>query len=201
MRARLDPAVRFGFRDALRRLEGDQRAIPRSRRWSLAWKPETTDAVPIFVADIRDTDEPDALKKVIEGEGIRGLAFIPLVRNGRVIGKFMTYYRSPHQFSEGETRLASTIARQLSLSLDRIMAEEQLRESEQRFRLMSEHAPVMIWVSDSAGKCLHLNRVLRSFWGWRKQPFATSTGRRPYTPTTPRQLAIGSGPQLRSGLL
>ncbi|WIW45361.1 PAS domain S-box protein [Bradyrhizobium sp. 62B] len=129
------------------------------------WKPETTDAVPIFVADIRDTDEPDALKKVIESEGIRGLAFIPLVRNGGVIGKFMTYYRSPHQFSEGETRLASTIARQLSLSLDRILTEEQLRESEHRFRLMSEHAPVMIWVSDSAGKCLHLNRVLRSFWG------------------------------------
>ncbi|MGY3345550.1 PAS domain S-box-containing protein [Bradyrhizobium sp. USDA 4459] len=129
------------------------------------WTLETTDAVPIFVTDIRDTNEPDALKKVIEGEGIRGLAFIPLVRNGRVMGKFMTYYRCPHQFSEGETRLASTIARQLSLSLDRIMTEEQLRESELRFRLMSEHAPVMIWISDSAGKCLHLNRLLRSFWG------------------------------------
>ncbi|MCG2645674.1 MULTISPECIES: PAS domain S-box protein [Bradyrhizobium] len=129
------------------------------------WTPETTDAVPIFVADIRDSNEPDALKKVIEGEGIRGLAFIPLLRDGHVIGKFMTYYRSPHQFSEGETRLASTIARQLSLSLDRIMTEEQLRESELRFRLMSEHAPVMIWISDSAGKCLHLNRLLRDFWG------------------------------------
>lgn len=129
------------------------------------WTPDTTDAVPIFVADIRDANEPDALKKLIEGEGIRGLAFIPLVRNGRVMGKFMTYYRCPHQFSEGETRLASTIARQLSLSLDRIMAEEQLKESEKRFRLMSEHAPVMIWISDSAGKCLHLNRLLRSFWG------------------------------------
>jgi len=128
------------------------------------WKPEMSDAAPIFVADIRETDEPDALKKVIGGEGIRGLAFIPLVRNGRVIGKFMTYYSSPHQFSEGETRLASTIARQLSLSLDRIMTDEQLRESEQRFRLMSEHAPVMIWVSDPAGKCLHLNRLLREFW-------------------------------------
>jgi PAS domain S-box-containing protein len=129
------------------------------------WTPATTNAVPIFVADIRDADEPEALKQVIEGEGIRALAFIPLVRNGHVIGKFMTYYRRPHQFCEGETRLAGTIARQLSLSLDRIMTEEQLRESELRFRLMSEHAPVMIWISDSAGKCLHLNRLLRSFWG------------------------------------
>ncbi|MHC2337909.1 PAS domain S-box-containing protein [Bradyrhizobium sp. USDA 4454] len=129
------------------------------------WTPETTEAVPIFVTDIRDTNEPDALKKMIEGEGIRGLAFIPLLANGHVFGKFMTYYRSPHQFSERETRLASTIARQLSLAVDRIMTEAQLKESDLRFRLMSEHAPVMIWISDSFGKCLHLNRLLRSFWG------------------------------------
>ncbi|MBR0799794.1 PAS domain S-box protein [Bradyrhizobium jicamae] len=129
------------------------------------WTPETRDAVPIFVADIRDAHEPDVLKQVIENEGIRGLAFIPLVANEHVVGKFMTYYRQPHEFSAREAGLASTIARQLSLSLDRIMTEEQLRESELRFRLMSEQAPVMIWISDPVGKCLHLNRLLRSFWG------------------------------------
>ncbi|MBR0755610.1 PAS domain S-box protein [Bradyrhizobium jicamae] len=66
------------------------------------WTPDTSDAVPIFVADIRDTNEPEALKKVIENEGIRGLAFIPLVVSGHVVGKFMTYYRQPHKFSERE---------------------------------------------------------------------------------------------------
>lgn len=48
---------------------------------------------------------------------------------------------------------------------DRKRAEIALRESEQRFRLMSEHAPVMIWMSDADGRCLHLNRMLREFWG------------------------------------
>jgi PAS domain S-box-containing protein len=32
---------------------------------------------------------------------------------------------------------------------------------------MSEDAPVMIWMSDAAGRCLHLNRLLRDFWGVR----------------------------------
>jgi PAS domain S-box-containing protein len=129
------------------------------------WTPDSPDPTPIFVPDIRDADEPEALKRTIEAEGIRGLAFIPLVTNGRVLGKFMTYYREPHAFGEREIRLASTIARQLSLSLARTIAEHDLRDSEARFRLMSEHAPVMIWISDSEGKCLHLNRMLRSFWG------------------------------------
>jgi PAS domain S-box-containing protein len=43
-------------------------------------------------------------------------------------------------------------------------AEERLLESEERFRLISESAPVMIWVSDATGACQHLNRMLRDFW-------------------------------------
>ena len=54
------------------------------------WTPDTPNPAPIFVEDIRNSNEPDELKQVIEGENIRGLAFIPLVTNGRVLGKFMT---------------------------------------------------------------------------------------------------------------
>jgi PAS domain S-box-containing protein len=129
------------------------------------WTPDSPNPTAIFVQDIRGSNEPDTLKQVIEAEDIRGLAFIPLVANGRVLGKFMTYYRRPHEFNEREVRLASTIARQLSLYLERKIAEDELRESEFRFRLMSENAPVMIWISDASGKCLHLNRMLRNFWG------------------------------------
>src|SRR5581483_12418622 len=44
-------------------------------------------------------------------------------------------------------------------------AETELRASEERFRLMAENAPVMIWISDQNGKCVHLNQMLRKFWG------------------------------------
>lgn len=43
--------------------------------------------------------------------------------------------------------------------------DAELRESEERFYLMAEHAPVMIWMSDANGRCLHLNKQLRDFWG------------------------------------
>jgi PAS domain S-box-containing protein len=44
-------------------------------------------------------------------------------------------------------------------------AEDALRESEGRFRLVAESAPVKLWMSDTAGRCVYLNRAQRVFWG------------------------------------
>lgn len=144
------------------------------------WKPGDRDPQPIFVSDIDDTDEADWIKQTIRNEGIRALGFIPLVADGEVVGKFMTYYPEPRRFAASEIELAVTIARQVGFSLERARAdarrraaEQDLRESEQRFRLMSENAPVMIWMSDSEGHCLHLNRMLREFWGVAEEDIAS----------------------------
>jgi PAS domain S-box-containing protein len=48
---------------------------------------------------------------------------------------------------------------------DRKRHEFALRESEERFRLAAETAPVMLWMGDEAGRCLYLNKAQRDFWG------------------------------------
>ena len=135
------------------------------------WKLGQLQPDPIFVENIEDTDEPAHIKETIRKENICGLAFLPLISQGGVIGKFMTYYEQPHKCTPAEIELAVTIARQLGFGVERLRAEaarkkaaDELRESEERFRLMSENAPVMIWMSDSNGACLHLNRMQREFW-------------------------------------
>lgn len=136
------------------------------------WRRGQRDAVPIFIEDIDLTSESEVVKSTIRAEGIRALAFVPLEADGGVIGKFMTYYEESRLFTEEEQALALTIARQVSFSHEkyaseqaRKKAERDLRESEERFRAMSELAPVMTWLSNEHGACLHLNRALRTFWG------------------------------------
>ena len=135
------------------------------------WSPDTIDPPPIFIDDIEQAAEGELVKQTILAEGIRSLAFIPITSQGRVIGKFMAYHASANACDEGCKVLAVTIARQLGFSLERASAERarlaalnDLQESEQRFRLMAEHAPVMIWMCDAQGRCLHLNQMLRRFW-------------------------------------
>ncbi|WP_103255600.1 sensor histidine kinase [Tabrizicola aquatica] len=136
------------------------------------WTPADEDPPPIFVPDIRETNEPDWIKDEISSEGIVSLGFVPLTLEGRVIGKFMTYYAQRQDFESRSISLAVTIARQLGFSIGRARAEAsreaallEVQRSEARFRQMTEEAPVMIWMSNPQGHCEQLNRLARDFWG------------------------------------
>jgi PAS domain S-box-containing protein len=48
---------------------------------------------------------------------------------------------------------------------ERKAAERALQESEARFRNMADHAPVMMWVTDTRGACTYLNRQWYEFTG------------------------------------
>jgi PAS domain S-box-containing protein len=48
---------------------------------------------------------------------------------------------------------------------DRIRAEQALRQSEQRFRLLADTALILIWMSDRGGGCVFLNRPWLEFTG------------------------------------
>ena len=49
--------------------------------------------------------------------------------------------------------------------LERRRAERAAREGEERFRLVTETAPIMLWMSTPEGRCLYVNAALRRFWG------------------------------------
>ena len=48
---------------------------------------------------------------------------------------------------------------------ERVRAEHSLKESERRFRLLADTAPVLIWMTDPTGRCAFLNRPWLDFTG------------------------------------
>lgn len=88
------------------------------------WKPEDKDPQPVCVENIDDADVAQALKDAVKAEGIRALAFIPLIAQGGVVGKFMIYYERPHAFGKDELDLAVAIARQIGFGVERVRAQE-----------------------------------------------------------------------------
>lgn len=95
------------------------------------WKRDQADATPLTIEDVATRTDLGHLRDVVLNEGIGALAFIPLASGGQLLGKFMLYFNQPHRFSDDEIQLARTIAGHVAFALERIVAQQQLRESEQ----------------------------------------------------------------------
>ena len=102
------------------------------------WKPDEENPQLVCIQDIRNADIDDSLKNTVKAEGIVSLAFIPIVSEGKLIGKFMVYFPTPHVFKDNDLELSIVISRQLAFAIERKRADEALRQSEERFRTLSE---------------------------------------------------------------
>jgi len=99
------------------------------------WRPDDREPTPIGFGNIEDVELDARLKERIRLEGIRAAAFIPLVSDGKLIGKFMTYFDSLHEFRDDEMALSVTIARQLAFALQRHRSVQALLDAQRQLAL------------------------------------------------------------------
>lgn len=139
------------------------------------WKPGAKDPQPVCVTDVDLADIPKLLKSTVRSEGIRAVAFIPLVSSGTLIGKFMTYYNTPHQFTNDELKLATTIARQLAQAIQHRRDEEALRESEERNRAIVSQSAAGIVNWDLTGRLTFVNYNFCQMLGYKESELIGKT--------------------------
>lgn len=125
------------------------------------WSADTVDAVPVLVEDARTDESLNGLLEVIEREGIRALAVIPLQIGGRLFGKFMLYYPDVHTFQNSEVLIAETVAAHVAFALD----HQGHVDSERRYRQLLETVGVAVYTTDVAGHITFYNEDAVALWG------------------------------------
>jgi PAS domain S-box-containing protein len=93
------------------------------------WPRDARDPQPVCISDARAEASLASLLPVLDREGIRALAFVPLQDDGVLLGKFMIYYNAPHEFTASELQLAGTIARHVAFAIMRHRRESELRDA------------------------------------------------------------------------
>lgn len=90
------------------------------------WRIDDTDARPIWIEDIENSDLSADLLQTIRSEAIRALVFVPIRYDRRLLGKFMVYFETPQNFSAAELRPLETIATQVAFGIERRRSGEAL---------------------------------------------------------------------------
>ncbi len=107
------------------------------------WQSDATAPVPIAVEDTETDPAWEAYRDVFRAEGIRALAFVPLVHHRRLIGKFMLYRDEPRPFSQCELQFTSTVAVHVAQAVERRHSELELARAyreEREAHLLAEEA-------------------------------------------------------------
>lgn len=121
------------------------------------WTHETRDASPLTINDAATDQGVADYRDIFLKEGIRALAFIPLIYEGELLGKFMLYRNEAHAWSNDEIRRAQNFANHVAFSLHNRRAQHALAESEQRFRALAETVPDIVFVGNVDGSREYVN--------------------------------------------
>ena len=121
-------------------------------------------SITMLIPDERQDEEEKFLQRLQAGERVEHHETVRIAKGGKRVPVSLTI--SPVRDSTGKIVGYSKIARDIS---DRKRAEEVLRESEERFRLVANTAPVLIWMSGTDKLCNFFNQGWLSFTGRRMQ--------------------------------
>lgn len=98
--------------------------------------------------------------------GMKSHVMIPLNMNGSVVGAIgFASFRAPRDWPDDLVQRLRLVGEIFTSALARKRADTMLSESEGRFRLMAETAPVMVWMSGPDKRCVYFSQHWLDFTG------------------------------------
>jgi PAS domain S-box-containing protein len=121
------------------------------------WRRDERHPQSVVVADAYADPALASLRPAFEAEGIRALAFIPLVAREELLGKFMVYWAEPHEATEVELEVVRGIADRVAHGLHRLRTEEALRASHDQLEAILVAIADGVTAQDTAGHLVFAN--------------------------------------------
>jgi len=130
------------------------------------WRGDESAPQPIVISDVAGDRSVETLRATLAREGIAALGFFPLLFQRKLLGKFMVYFGTPHQFSVEEIELAQNIANHIAFSLIRKQTEQLQHQTSHILQAVIEASPLAIVAIDGNGDVMIWNRAAERLLGW-----------------------------------
>jgi PAS domain S-box-containing protein len=113
----------------------------------------------------RDPRSVDCYATVYEPLAIRAHVAVPFFMDGRWAVNLIAATDEPRQWQEREINLLETAAERIWLAVEKLRSEVALRESEDRYRALTELSPQLVFMSRADGFITYVNQWGLDFTG------------------------------------
>lgn len=120
---------------------------------------------PVVINDIKviTKELSPRSRELAERLHVQSFLTIPIVYEGESLGVLsVDSISSPRAFNESDISLLMGIAHQIAISIQSAQTHRQIRESEERYRSLTESVPDLICNLDCDGRIIHVNRAWKS---------------------------------------
>ncbi len=137
-----------------------------------------------------------------EARQFSAITMLAPIRKGQlVIGVLFVQSHSPGVYTDRDLEVIQSLADQCSGALERVRAEQDLRESQQRFRDLFENSPDAIFVEDMDGTVLDVNFAACVLHGLTREQLIGKSAQSDLVPPSRRENARRDFQKLASGKL
>ena len=125
---------------------------------------------PVIVTDILRDPLWEDYRALANAHGLRACWSTPIMSHqGAVLGSFAMYYREPRSPSPFETRLIGVSTNLAGIAIERERAENALRESEARYRQLTQLSQDAVYLVDERGVFLLTNPAGCAMFGYSEE--------------------------------
>jgi len=119
-----------------------------------------TNSTSELLASTSEADRQSRTRNRCNGEGYESVALMPLRSGGKTYGLLQLNDPRRGRFTLERIEMLEHFADHVALAIAKHMADEELRNSEEKFRTLSALAPVGIYLTSPEGNCQYVNK----FW-------------------------------------
>ncbi len=118
-------------------------------------------------------DDPAADSRMNEAEasahvalgGMRASLVLPLVKRGQFAALLYVHQNTARRWTDEDESIVREVAERTWAAVERARAESAVRESDRRFSLMADAAPVLVWIADVTTEAIWFNKPYLEFTG------------------------------------
>jgi PAS domain S-box-containing protein/putative nucleotidyltransferase with HDIG domain len=127
---------------------------------------------PILINDVSEIENDLSLKSIdfVRAMGSQSFICVPIVDKGESMGILIVdNVQSKKPLGQTEMSLLMGIAPQIGISINNAIAYQKIKESEARFRSLSENAPDIIYTLGINGEFTYINPAIENILGYRPE--------------------------------